>query len=514
MGNGIVELLRRTGPALTTELIAEMESEGVSAPAARQRIARAGPELIRLAGLRFPHNARFVYLPGQFGDGLYWEAIERAFRTHSPSYWGAVVGLKGRGGCYPRRLFPGVCGCPAQRERQLSPDRVFDRLSAIQLLEEIDDGLTGEKFITFKPQVYGADPITIVKARSIAENVALHGMKEWCRRIGFGSYGQVRLRDDAIAPVVSSIAWDLSAPSYARPLVTSRGTGLRPGFIVCDVNLRHALNEEDVALFVRKYDLASGPLNVAPIMPFLLADGFTSAGFGLARQKGILATTTGHLFGEDVAKALRDLIALLTDTGATAAVNPEHIERVLNSLTRIEGAANNLRGALFELVVGSVVKNVEGGYMRAAERWIDHETQRSVEIDVLLDRPDDKGVLVIECKSKIPGSRVSLEELKKWCNDRIPLIHKILRSDARFAQKRLTFELWTNGPISGIELEWLKSLMQPDDCTIGWKDGEAMKTYVDRAQSPSIRKTLNEHYFRHPLARATAQTRATADSLV
>ncbi len=128
-------------------------------------------------------------------------------------------------------------------------------------------------------------------------------------------------------------------------------------------------------------------------------------------------------------RGLRDLINLLTDTGARASVNPEHIERVLNSLTRIEGTANNLRGALFEIIVGSLVKDVEGGYLRAGEKWTDYETRKSVEIDVLLDRPDNNGVLIIECKSKIPGGRVSLEEIKKWRNDRVPLIRKILKND-------------------------------------------------------------------------------------
>lgn len=34
-----------------------------------------------------------------------------------------------------------------------------------------------------------------------------------------------------------------------------------------------------------------------------------------------------------------------------------------------------------------------------------------------------------------------------------------------------------------------------------WKDGEALKKYADKASNAAIRKTLNEHYFRH-LARA------------
>ncbi|MDO9461971.1 MAG: hypothetical protein Q7N95_17880 [Alphaproteobacteria bacterium] len=501
MNNGIVSLLRRIGPALTTELIAEMAKDGISATAARQRIARSRGEVTRLAGLRFTQNARFVYLPDQFGDQAYWAAIERVFRSHGASYWGAVVGMKARGGLYPRKFFASVCGCPNSRKRQLSPNRVFERLSAINLLEEIEDNSTGDKLVKFRPHVYGADPLATVRARLIAEDVILHGMKEWCRRVGFGSFDLVRIRGDENPPVVSSITWDMSAPSYARPLVRAVGAGLKPGFIVCDVNLRGALDEDDVKLFVRKHDMASGPSEVAPIMPFLLADGFTSAGFNFARQKGVLATTVSHLFGEDVATALRDLIGLLTDMGAKVSVDPEHIERVLTSLTRIEGAANNLRGALFELVVGNLVKDVEGGCMQAGRKWTENETQRSAEIDVLLDRPENRGVLVIECKSKIPGSRVNLEEVQKWRDDRVPLLHRILRDNLRYSDKPLTFELWTNGPLGADVLSWLNSLPVPDDYTVGWKDGEGMKVYAAKAQSPSIRKILNEHYFRHPLAR-------------
>lgn len=481
-----------------------MVKEDLSAVAARQRIARAGDDVVRLAGLRFPHNARFLYLPDQFGDKSYWLALERVFREHGKSYWSAVAGLKARGGLSPRKFFDGVCGSPAARIRQLSPQRILDRLTAIQLFEEIDDDASGERFVKFRPYVYGHDSIAQVKARLVAENVVLHGMKDWCRKIGLGSFDRVRLRGEDEAPIVSGISWDLSAPSYARPLVSAFERGVKPGFIVCDVNLRSALTEDEVLVFVRKHDLASAPLNVAPIMPFLIADSFTSAGFGLARSKGILATTVSHLFGEDVAKALRDLIGLLTDTGATASINPEHVERVLNSLTRIEGAANNLRGALFEIVVGSLVKDVEGGFLRAGEKWTDYETRRSAETDVLLDRPDDKGVLVIECKSKIPGARVNLEETRKWREDRVPLLHKILRSEGRFATKSFTFELWTNGHIASDALQWLESVPSTSEYTVGWKDGEAMKPYVDKAASPAIRKAMKEHYFLHPLAKIAA----------
>lgn len=510
----IEDILRRIGPALTTELIAEMAKDGVSPAAARQRIARADDFTIRrLAGLRFPHNARFLYLDSQFGDKKYWQALERVFREQGKSYWGAVVGLKARGGLYPRKFFDGVCGGPLARSKQLSPQRILERLSAIHLLEEVQDEVTSEIYVRFRPHEYGSDTVAQIRARLVAENVLLHGMKEWFRRTGFGSFEKVRVRGDDIGPVVSSITWDLTAPSYARPLVGRSGMGVKPGFIVCDVNLREVLGENDVAAFVRKHDLASAPAKVAPIMPFLVADGFSGKAFGLARSKGILAVTISHLFGEQVAKALRDLISLLTDTGASASVNPEHVERVLNSLTRIEGAANNLRGALFEIIVGSLVKDVEGGYLRSGEKWKDYETGKSAETDVLLDMPEDKGALVIECKAKIPGARVNLEEVTRWRKDRVPLLHKIFKTDSRLAGKRVTFELWTNGPIGADAVKWLEAYPATNDFAVGWKDGSAMKAYVEKASSQSIKRAMQEHYFHHPLAKIAAQVDRDARSV-
>lgn len=498
----VTEHLRRVGPSLSTDLIAEIAKSGVSLAAARKRIARAGPDIVRLAGLRFPHNARFMYLADQFGNHAYWRAIERTFREHGKSYWWAVAGLKARGGCFPSKHFASVCGNPAARLRQLSPERVLERLIAIQMLEEVTDEATGERFVKFRPYVYGVDSIATVRARIVAENVVLHGMKEWCRRIGFGSFDRVRVRDDHAAPLVSSVMWDLSAPSFARPLVSGGAKGSKPGFIVCDVNLRGIIDEDAVGVFVRKHDQASAPSNVAPIMPFLIADSFTATGFSMARTKGILATTTGHIFGEDIAKALRDLINLLTDTGRTASANPGHVERVLSNLTRIEGAANNLRGALFEIVVGSLVKDIEGGYLRAGDKLIESKSGRIVEIDVLVDRPGAKGVLIIECKSKIPGGRVNLAEIQSWYGDRVPLIYDILRADSRFADKSLSFELWTNGPIAEDALEWLHAQPKRSGFYVAWKDGVDLKVYAERAENAAIRKALNEHYFRHPLARA------------
>ena len=95
--------------------------------------------------------------------------------------------------------------------------------------------------------------------------------------------------------------------------------------------------------------------------------------------------------------------------------------KVMQVLTRIEGASANLRGALFELVTGSLVKDVEGGYLKTGQKIIDRGTGRKAEVDVQLDKENNAGFLIIECKAKSPGARVSKNDVRKWYSDRVPM---------------------------------------------------------------------------------------------
>lgn len=499
-------LLAKNGPSLTSELIRALEVSGLSPSAARQRILRSRGEYTRLAGLRFAKNARFLYLEDQYGTADFWNAIERTFKSHGQAYWGATVGLKSRGGRCPRSMFAAISGAPINRKGQLSPDRILERLCAIQLLEI--EGTSDEgQHVRFHPHTYHVISEAASKAITLAEFVALHGVKDWARILGIGSYGKFALRDEASPPVVSSITWDLSAPSYMRPLARPHDGVIKPGFLVCDVNLHAAVNEDAVALFVRKHDLASAPLHVAPILPIMIGDVFHEKAYALARSRGILATTISNLFGADVAKALRDLIELLTNTGATAAVNPQHLYKVMSFLTKIEGAATRLRGSLFELAIGTLVKDVEGGYLRVGEKHTDPFTSRAAEIDVILDRPSGAPVLILECKSKIPGTEVSQQELEHWYSDRVPLIYKILSADAHLKDRSFRFELWSNGSIDPAAKTWIESqTLEFPNFSIAWRDGRGVREYAQKAKSPAIRKILKEHYFHNPLAKITSSS--------
>lgn len=496
MTANVRDLLNKVGPCLSSKLIQIMVDQGATPEAARKRVERA-TGVIRLSGVRFEKNAKFIYLDNQYGDARFWGALEAAFKTNGKAYWAVMVGLKRRGGACPKSLFPRICGAPIRRQKQLSPDIILERLISIHLLKEVKDDKSGEVWISFNPHCYNVlAPSLEQRAIAIAENLAITAIADWARKLGFGSYAKFALRNDEKPPVVSGITWDVSAPSYVRPLVSAPNGEIKPGFFVCDVTLGHQISDEEVEVFVRKYDMAASPPKVAPIMGFLVADGFAQAAYDRARSKGIIAATTSQLFGQDVAKALNDLIKVLSDTGKTAAINPEHLENVMSRLTRIEGASANLRGSLFELVVGNLLVATTGGYLT-----VGYKISNIAELDVLVDLEEERRSIIVECKAKVPGAKVSLKEVQRWYNDRVPLINEKIRPyGIKYVERKFEFELWTNGTFHPAAIEWLEQQqMQFDKHTISWRDGAYIKQYSQHDNvSPNTRSILRDYYFNNP----------------
>lgn len=509
MGVSVKDILENQGPGLTGEVIEALVKNGSSQAAARKRVERAQFDYTRLAGVRFAKNARFIYLEHQYGDKDFWNAVERAFEKAGTSYWHMVNALKARGGRCKASYFPIVASAPKARKSQLSPARILERLCDVNLLEvrKLTDDV---EFVQFQPNIYHKISEERLLATHLAETVLLNAVITWAQKLGFGSYNQFKIRTAEDLPIVSGLAWDMSAPSYMRPLRQVVGGKLMPAFFVCDVNLNGPLDQGCVAAFIHKHDVASAPRNVAPILPMLVGDVFTQEAYDLAKQKGVMAVTVADLFGNDVRKALQDLINLLSDAGATASVNPKHLTTVLDSLSKIEGSANNLRGTLFEFVAGSLLKDIEAeGFLEIGKKHTDFKkTGKQFEIDVLLNQKDKNRALIVECKSKIPGALVSLEEVKRWYSDRVQLIYRTLKDSYRLEGREFVFELWSNGGLHNQASSWLEAQKpKSKKYKVGWKDGPALKTYSNKATSSAIRQALKDHYFTHAYSKVRTSSR-------
>src|SRR5260221_1707817 len=108
----IEAILKAEGPGLSNRVCDQLQQEGLTPAAARQRVSRINGAVQRLPALTFPRGAKFLFLETQRGTRQYWDALIRDVNAASPAYAAAVAALLSRGGVVPERHFAIVCGSP------------------------------------------------------------------------------------------------------------------------------------------------------------------------------------------------------------------------------------------------------------------------------------------------------------------------------------------------------------------------------------------------------------------
>jgi hypothetical protein len=95
-----------------------------------------------------------------------------------------------------------------------------------------------------------------------------------------------------------------------------------------------------------------------------------------------------------------------------------------------------------------------------------------------------------------------------WLRRRVPRIVGYHRNEDRFRGSDMTFEFWTCGTFSAEALGMLsEAAAKTKKYKIAWKDGQAVRKFVQRIAAPGIGKILDEHYFNHPLAKVRKPSR-------
>ena len=89
-----------------------------------------------------------------------------------------------------------------------------------------------------------------------------------------------------------------------------------------------------------------------------------------------------------------------------------------------------------------------------------------------------------------------------WLTDRVPVMQSALKNESRFAGNRFHYEYWTCGSYDPAALAyWKRRPRITKKYAISWKDGTAVREYSARVRPSTVLKMLDEHYFKHPLAR-------------
>lgn len=488
------------GPSRTKRLVDSLtKSLNISAQAARQRLSRARTPVERYPGRLLPKREAFFYLRDQRNTEVYWENLLRDMRETGAVYGCAIDGLRARGGVVPVDEFAVVSGAPITLKKQVPTQEVASKLVELGVMEEREFGTLGRCYITRPAAVVQPLEYGHVVAWRQSESVMLDGLREWVRKNGVGSYDKIKIRGEDHSLEVGQFKWDLTGPSYLLPV---RRSNNRNGFVVADVFAGSRLGVPEIRYFIRKVQMYNKTSNSGPLFPILMAQSFTGESMTEGHKAGLMLTTPGNLFGQNVADALDNLIRTLTNAAAIAAVDGERLCMLLDTLTEIEGRAGNMRGILFELIAAHVAKREFGGSVDVGQLHSHRKSGKSVEIDVICVT-DKASVHLIECKGKGPGGTVSLDEVNEWIR-KLHAMRDYVESREHLRQRKQTYEFWTTATfhtdaMDKLEFESARRTKRP----IAWKDGKAVRRMAARLNLKSIRDALDQHFLKHPLARAT-----------
>lgn len=500
---GIVEqLLKEGGPCLSTELARLLvDQHNLSPEAARQRISRQVAPVKRLAYLKFPRNARFMYLQDQYGSPWFWDGLEKALRENSPAYGGAIAALRQRGDLMPKSHFFIACGSPLAQQRHLSPQMILDRLTQAKLFEEFDVPGIGPCITRAQEAEFYSDMIPEMRARLVVEDIMLKAVRGWARSLGVISYDKAKIRDDdSSLPQVGTFAWDLSAPSYLGALIERSDQGKpSPGFFVCDILLDREITVAGIEPFLRKCQTLRNLKRIGRCLQLFIADRYSKEAFQLAKSQGIMPGTSETLFGKEVAASLRQLSEVLQQAAGLKDV--KIFDKLFNNLSRIEGAATNLRGALFEFWAAEAVRQTFSAHIRMNRIFIDGADKAEVDVQASVA---SRQIRFYECKGYQPGGLIPDDEVDRWLDKRIPLVYKQAREASEWTGKDFHFEFWTTGRLSEASITRIKKAqanIRTGRYTLDFYDSERLMAVARDTKDKVLIDALRQHFLNHPMAK-------------
>lgn len=495
----ILQYLADHGPARSSLIVEALVAAGASPEAARQRVSRVSKPIRRFPVPLLPRRESFLYLEKDRNSDRFWENFMRDLRATNSIYAAAMDGMIARHGIIPADQFNVISGATVfPKKGQLSAVMVASRLVAASFMKEVYDP-EGVLHYELPPSLAMSNPAGL-RARDLTERILLDAVREWCRKVGFASYNAVRIRGDADLKPIGPYAFDLAGPSYLLPML---GGPSKPGWFVADVFAEGRLTVHEIQFFIRKARVLNSTLKDVGVLPIIVAEEFTGEAVKAGHAAGVMLATPKDLFGQRVGAALASLCEVLKNAAAYAASSPEKLTMLLENLMEIEGRNGNLRGTLFELVVGYLARR-DAVSIDMNVRAKDPKTGKTAEIDIQKITAGYSSVTAIECKGKEPGGSLSLEEVKVWLG-KIAAIRASYQAHHAFCEARHCFEIWTSGTINPDALELLKEEQaKRTKAPIFWKDGAAVLELASEGKEKGIADALKQHFLHHPLAEVAA----------
>lgn len=493
----LVHFLKINGPMASSAIKCVMVANGFSDVAARQRISRAGGEIVRFTHFPLPKRESFLYVSRDYNTRQFWNRLLAAHTEAQSVYAHTFHALRAYRGAIPSYLLAKVSGSPIRLKKHVPVDVLESRMVKGELLRRERDEVLGDCLVSHVHLHEGIRETKEVRNQLLVEEILIKGAADWLRKNGLASFHKVKTRNPSEMPNFCHHHWDITAPSYIRPLAAAAEGDTANGFVVADV-IFGEVTEAAIAGFLAKVNRCRSLRNSRPFLAILVVESFEPEAQMLAKHAGVMLTTVKNFLGSDIAELMGSLLSTLNRAAAVAAANPEKIDKLFRGLQRIEGAAINIRGAMFEMLVGHLVLKTQNVTTIDLNKKVSADGENA-EIDVIGFRQEAE-IKCYECKGYEVRRLIDDGLIGHWL-DKVQVMRRYFSNIEIFRSRKLTFAYWTSSDFTPEAIALLEQFRERNSrIIIEWKNGKQILDAARLDNLTSIITVLNEHYTKHPLA--------------
>lgn len=431
-------ILKQKGPLMSSELASLLVSQfGIIKNTASQTITR-DKTIIKFKGF-YSSSQSFCFLDEHKEQIDFYDKLLSSLFTNGKKYWYCLNALKMCGGIISQKYLECYTNYPIIPLKSHLP------------FKEVLQKFVEQDILIFSGDRYLLSPKYNKSFTNYAHYTTIEAIKEAVLE-NFNSLakniGLISFNTGEFFPEYGKFRFGFKGVSYVAGLMD----GAKNGYVVADILIGHPIYEDDVKFFVDKLNTIKQFEKSSRLMPFLIVDDLDPEALNLLKSKGVVVGFIKELFGEKYANTLIELVAILNNAGASLKKTPEKYLDLINELkTYNKGLANNIKGTLFEFVVGHI-HSVKCQSLDLGREIVDANGKH--ETDVVSVYSDK--IVISECKAT--KSKIDLKTIEKWDTIKITAFYNWVKGIELYKEKDIVFEYWSTSGFTDEALERLLHL--------------------------------------------------------
>jgi len=471
------EILISNGPMMSGDLAGILEkASNIGRNTASQKVTR-DKSILKVKGF-FSSGQSFCYLEQHKNDPDFFKNLMKSMFENGRKYWFCLNAIKLNGGLINQKYLECYTNYPILPLKSHLPfKKVMQKFIENEILIFNDD------YYLIAPRLNQSSAnFSQYQTIELIKEDILNNFKSLTKNIGLISYNT----GENFAEF-GKFKWAFKGVCPIQALKENN----KFGYLLADILFGHPIYEDDVTFFIEKIKTIQSFKKSSRVLPFLIVDDIDTNALKLLKKNGIVIGFIKELFGNKYAETLKELVTVLNNAGASLKKDPNKYLDLISELKKYnQGLANNIKGTLFEFVVGHIHSLDTNSSIEIGREIIEDGRH---EIDVLAT--NNQKIVFAECKAT--KGHTTFEQVDKWASKKIPAFKRWADRQETWKNKTLEFEYWSvNGFDTQAEQKLSQMSRSSSKITISYFNGKDIREKALKLKNKKLKEAIDNFFLK------------------